>query len=224
MKSWIPSCRDRFTTADFEFLSTTLTPEQGEPHLWVLWQDPQALEEMLDLKEVLRALLESPGALAVSPVFYFYVLVRHSFLEAGITDAALADYVAGVLCHRLNTRQGDPLRSLPGGLSYVSDCIAILDSSHGRMKFHVQVEAGNQFLLLTGIFPQFVENRHQHRGAPGLEFYENFASQAFRLAANNRNAPADAPRRLLCDLSEVLHDARCSLNRLAEEFIFLNEG
>lgn len=223
MSSWIPSCRDRFTPADFSFLSSVLSPDGERRHLWTLWEDPEALREMLDLKEVLRALIDSTSALSVSPAFYFYVLVRHSFLEADIPDPGLADYVAGVMVQRLASDTGDPLRSLPAGLTHAADFVAILESAHGRMRFHLQLEAGNQFLVLTGLFPGFLTRRCERRGAPGVQFYEDFARRAYRDAADNRSAPQDAPRRLFGDLASVLSTARLSLNKLAEEIVFLGE-
>lgn len=223
MSSWLPSSRDRFTPADFAFLSAALAPGEDKRHLWTLWEDPQALREMLDLKDVLRALLDSPGALSVSPAFYFYVLVRHAFIEAGIADIGLADYVAGVLAQRLATDQSDPLRSLPAGLTHAADFMAILESAPVRLRFHLQLEAGNQFLVLTGMFPGFLTRRCERRGAPGVEFYEDFARRAYREAADNRDAPPDAPRRMFGDLSDALPAARRSLNRVAEEFVFLGD-
>ena len=223
MSTWIPSSRDRFTPSDFSFLSSVLAPGGERQHLWTLWEDPEALREMLDLKEVLRALLDSTSALGVSPAFYFYVLVRHSFLDAGIPDPGLADYVAGVMVQRLASDTGDPLRSLPAGLTHAADFVAILESAHGRMRFHLQLEAGNQFLVLTGLFPGFLNRRCERRGAPGVGFYEDFARRAYRDAADNRSAPQDAPRRLFGDLAEALPTARLSLNKLAEEFGFLGD-
>jgi len=223
MSTWIPSSRDRFTSSDFSFLTAVLSPGGERQHLWTLWEDPDALREMLDLKEVLRALIDSTSALSVSPAFYFYVLVRHSFLEAGIMDPGMADYVAGVMVQRLASNTGDPLRNLPAGLTHAADFVAILESAHGRMRFHLQLEAGNQFLVLTGLFPGFLARRCQRRGAPGVAFYEDFARRAFRDAADNRSAPQDAPRRLFGDLAEMLPVARLSLNKMAEEFVFLGD-
>lgn len=223
MSTWIPSSRDRFTSADFTFLSGVLAPGGERQHLWTLWEDPEALREMLDLKQVLHALIDSTEALGVSPSFYFYVLVRHSFLSGGIADPGLADYVAGVMTQRLASNTGDPLRSLPAGLTHAADFVAILESAQGRMRFHLQLEAANQFLVLTGMFPGFLTRRCLRRGAPGVEFYEDFARRAYRDAADNRSAPQEAPRRLFGELSEVLPVARLSLNKMAEEFVFLGD-
>jgi hypothetical protein len=74
LEHWIPPLRNRFTAADFDFLASVLAPEGQRLHLEKLWGDPDALREMLDLKEVFRSVLDSPGAIQVSPRFYFYVL------------------------------------------------------------------------------------------------------------------------------------------------------
>ncbi|GAA5484148.1 hypothetical protein [Haloferula sargassicola] len=221
--SWFPSSRDRFTGADFEFLTEHLAPGEGRRHLWTLWEDPEALREMLDLKEVLLGLLEGPGAVRVSPPFYFYVLVRHAFLEAGIEDAGIADYVAGVLAERVGADPDDVLRSIPSGLVHAADFVSIMENAHGRVRFHLQLAAGNQFLVLTGLFPGFLERRAERCGAPRVEFYESFARKVFHDVAGSPSAPRDLPRRMLSDLSDCLPQARRSLNRVAEDYVFLGE-
>lgn len=219
----MPTSRDRFTRSDFDFMTAVLAPADKRQHLAKLWDDPEALREMLDLKEVLRGLLDSPSALQVSPAFYFYVLVRHAFLQANLPDPDLADYVAGLMAKRVCTNAHDPLQDIAHGFTHAADFIAIISSAHGRMRFHLQVAAGNQFLVLTGLYPAFLQSRSERRGAPDLAFYESFARQAFRGAADNPEAPKNTPRHLFGALAEALPDARRSLNRMAEEFVFLGD-
>ena len=189
-----------------------------------LWEDPDALREMLDLKEVLRGILDSPSALRVSPDFYFYVIVRHAFKQANISDPDVADYVAGVLSKRIGVHAGDPLQDIACGYTHASDFLAIISSAHGKMKFHLQVAAGNQFMVLTGLFPSFIAKRNQRCGAPDLSFYESFAKRAFQGAADSPHARSSRiPRHLLGTLAEAMPDARRSLNRVAEEFVFLGD-
>ncbi len=223
LQNWIPSSRDRFTGADFEFLTEVLAPGEQRRHLAKLWDDPDALRGMLDLKEVLRAVLDSPSALRVSPAFYFYVLVRHAFLQADLTDPDLADYVAGVLAKRISPDPEDPLQDVARGFTHAADFLAIISPARGRMRFHLQVAAGNQFMVLTGLYSGFLKHRSHRNGAPDLAFYESFAQQAFRGAADNPQAPGNAPRHLLGALAEAMPQARLSLNRMAEEFVFLGE-
>ena len=214
---------DRFTCSDFNFLNEVLAGGQKRGCMAKLWEDPDALREMLDLKEVLRGVINSPSALSVSPDFYFYVLVRHAFVQAGMTRPDLADYVSRVLAKRVGSVGEDPTQDIARGYTHASDFLAVISNSHGRMKFHLQVAAGNQFLVLTGLFPGFIKRRNERCGAPDLGFYESFAQRSFQSAADNRRPSSAVSRELLGALSEVIPDARRSLNRIAEEFVFLGD-
>ncbi|MEO5915167.1 MAG: hypothetical protein ABIS50_13105 [Luteolibacter sp.] len=223
LEHWIPPVRNRFTGADFDFLASVLAPGEQRQHLEKLWSDPDALREMLDLKEVFRGLLDSPATIQVSPRFYFYVLVRHAFLQAELSDAELADYVSGVMTKRICPCPEDPLQDITHGFTHASDFIAIISNAKGRMRFHLQVAAGNQFLVLAGLYPEFLKSRCEKRGTPDLDFYESFAQRAYRGAADNRQIAGNASRQLLGALSEAMPVARRSLNRMAEEFVFLGD-
>ena len=223
LEHWMPTCRSRFTEADFDFVSTALAPEGQSCHLAKLWNDPDGLREMLDLKEVFRSLLDSPAAIQVSPRFYFYVLVRHSFLQADLTDSELADYVAGILAKRVCVTGDDLLQDVTRGFTHAAEFLSFISTAKGRMRFHLQVAAGNQFLVLTGLYPDFLKRRFEKGEAPGLEFYESFAQRAFLSAVANRQVSSKASRRVLGALAEALPTARRSLNRVAEEFVFLGE-
>lgn len=213
--------RSRFTAADLDFLASVLTAGDQRTHLEKLWNDPEALRELLDLKEVFRSLLESPTAIQVSPRFYFYVMVRHVFLQANLSDADLADYVSQVMTKRICPSPEDPLQDVVRGFTHAADFIAIISSAKGRMKFHLQVAAGNQFLVLTGLYPSFLRRRCENQGTPDVDFYESFAQQSFREAADNRGGCSRSSRQLFGALSEAMPTVRRSLNRLAEEYVFL---
>lgn len=223
LDEWMSASRDRFTCADFDFLTEVLSGGQQRVCMAKLWEDPDALREMLDLKEVLRGMLDSPSALSVSPDFYFYVLVRHAFMQAGISDPDMADYVSRVLAKRIGVHAGDPLEDIANGYTHASDFLAVISSAQGRMKFHLQVAAGNQFMVLTGLFPSFIRRRNERYGAPDLNFYESFARRSFQGAADSPAACGNVPRKLFGALAEALPDARKSLNRVAEEFVFLGD-
>ena len=223
LQFWMPSCRSRFTGADFDFVASVLTPDGKRCHLAKLWKDPEGMREMLDLKDVLRCLLDSPSAIQVSPRFYFYVLVRHAFLQADLTDAGLADYVAGVMAKRVCTDVEDPLQDVTHGFTHAAEFLSIISQAKGRLRFHLQVAAGNQFLILTGLYPEFLKRRCEKGDAPDLEFYESFAQRAYRAAADNHLTLHGSPPNLFGTLAEALPAARRSLNRVAEEFVFLGD-
>lgn len=223
LEQWMPLCRSRFSRMDFDFVASVLAPDGHRCHLEKLWEDPDGMREMLDLKEVFRSLIETPAAIRVSPRFYFYVLVRHAFLQAELTEVELADYVAGVLAKRVCTDGNDPLQDVTRGFTHAAEFLSFISSSKGRMRLHLQVAAGNQFLVLTGLYPEFIRRRNELGIAPDIGFYESFASRSFRSAADCCLASRSGSRHLFGTLAETLPAARRSLNRVAEEFVFLGE-
>lgn len=184
-----------------------------------LWEDPEALVAILDLKEIHQALLESPVALPVSPSLYFYVLVRHAFLDGGIDPPEIADYVAGVLVEKLSRRPDPRSGAMPDWITHAVDFVSVIQSTHGTLRFHLEVAAGDQFLVLTGLYPDFLDHRAGRHGAPGVDFYESFARNAYRRAAGH---PGICPssRELLGLLSETFPLARLSLNRMTDRCLF----
>jgi hypothetical protein len=208
---------------DFDFVASVLAPDGRRCHLEKLWEDADGMREILDLKEVFRSVIESPAAIRVSPRFYFYVLVRHAFLQAELTEVEVADYVAGVLAKRVSTNGTDPLQDVTRGFTHAAEFLSFISPAKGRMRFHLQVAAGNQFLVLTGLYPDFIRRRSELGIGADLEFYESFASKSFRSAADCCIATRSGSRHLFGTLAEALPAARRSLNRVAEEFLFLGE-
>ena len=215
----IASARAGITPADVAFVESALATGGQGAALAKLWKDPQAVTALLDLKEIHRALLESPVALPVSPSLYFYVLVRHAFVEGGIDHPSVADYVAGVLVEKLDSRHAARPGSMPGWITHAVDFFSVIQSTGGVLRFQLEVAAGDQFLVLTGVFAGFLQQRAARSGAPGPAFYESFARQSYRNAANYPGV-GDDTRELLHLLAEAFPLARASLNRLTDRCLF----
>ena len=163
----IPSARAGITPADFAFIEALLMEELSST-LKSLMQDPESVTAILDLKEIHRALLESPVALPVSPSLYFYVLVRHAFVDGGIDHAGLADYVAGVLVEKLAARPDPRSGAMPAWVTHAVDFVSVIQATHGALRFHLEVAAGDQFLVLTGLYHEFLDRRAERHGGRGI--------------------------------------------------------
>lgn len=213
----LASARAGITSADFAFMESLLA--EGCEAMANLRTDPEAVTAILDLKEIQRALLESPVALPVSPSLYFYVLVRHAFLDSGIDHAELADYVAGVLVEKLDGRPDRRSGAMPVWVTHAVDFLSVIQSAHGILRFHLEVAAGDQFLVLTGLYPEFLDHRAERHGAPGIGFYESFARQAYHSAAGQPGIDSST-RNLFGLLSETFPLARRSLNRMCDRCLF----
>lgn len=215
----IASAKAGITPADVAFVEAVLSGSGESAALAKLWHDPEAVTALLDLKEIHRALLESPVALPVSPSLYFYVLVRHAFVAGGIDHPGLADYVAGVLVEKLDSRRHSRPGLMPGWVTHAVDFVSVIRTAHGMLRFHLEVAAGDQFLVLTGVFAEFLHQRAERSGAPGPAFYESFARQSYRNAANRPGVAGDT-RELLFLLAETFPLARASLNRMTDRCLF----
>src|SRR5687768_6559306 len=98
MKMIQPNCRMQFTAADIDFILGALASKHNQRECLIqLLADEETRDLILDDELLYRALLEQHGYIAVSSHLYFYVLVRQVLKRAGISDRAVADYVAEVL-------------------------------------------------------------------------------------------------------------------------------
>ena len=216
------SCLDRLTIEDLQFVYGVLAKNAPQRDgLERLLTERCHLVSILDNPALHRAMVERPLLVHASPHLYFYLLVRKSLREAGIDDAEVADYIAAVLAERATTPPSDPLRGIPGGFLHAVDFIAMIEQADGKTRFELLVAAGNQFLVLTGIFPDFVKRRSERRGAPGVGFYEGFARDSYAEASRHPLADPAGLGDVLGSLSDHLPEARRTLNRMADSLLFL---
>lgn len=220
-ESTVYSCTDLFEERDFLFLASVVADEADDSAFRRFISDRSELLGILDDERVFRTLLEAPGLLNVSPQLYFYVLVRHSLKRTGLEEFHLAEYLGAVLARRVPIGPHHALKGIPGGFVHTVDFMAVLDRTSGDTRYELLVSAGNQFLVLTGIFPDYIRYRSERHGGPGIEHYENFARSTFHEAQCHPRAVRDGLRGVLCTLTEVLPDARRSLNRMADSLLFL---
>lgn len=212
LKHAISPCRIRFARSDFDFVAGALAAHGERCHLAKVWKDPEGLRELLDLGEIFRNLIESPAALTVSPSFYFYVLVRQSFLKNGMCAGEQADYVSQLMARRVSVEDSDPLQDITGHFTRVSDFLGILAKTKGRLRRQLHIAAGNQFLLLTGLYPGFLKRRYEKGETPDPDFYVKFAQKAYRAASRCKCAGRNDGPDIHSSLADSLPTVRRALN------------
>ncbi len=219
------SCRERLQPRDFEFIVSALAGRDrgGEKFLAELFSEPDSLTAMLDQDRLVRAVLELPAPLSISPELYFYTIVRRSLKDAGIDDVQIADYVAATLAENAGgTRCRGNAGEMPDAeFTYHVDIIEKMSEASPTERFFLEVQCGNRFLVLTGLFPRFLERRAERRGAPGLNYYEGVARNAFLLAGRHPLAEEFAVREVYRRLGDCFSETRRALNRMADEMLFL---
>jgi hypothetical protein len=217
-----PNCRARFTGEDFNFVVRTLARSPGnEVSLVELLTDIETRDQILDHDELVRAVLDGPWNLTISPQFYFYILARLVLKRSGIDDRTLTDYVASLLEKFSQIRQlYAPVQNLE--TPYLSDLLLALKNASAYQTFLIRAHIGNYALFISGIFHENIESRSQ-RGAPSFSFYENMGRASFHALAVHDVARRYELSGLFEKLADHFHECRLALNRLTDEFVNIGD-
>ncbi|MEM7012947.1 MAG: hypothetical protein AAF585_15840 [Verrucomicrobiota bacterium] len=225
MRSVPHSCRARLQRRDFRFIAQVLLGVPSDAQIAAListTRDPEALIQVLDDSHLMTAIITMGAPISISAELYFYVLVRHALREARIDNADLADYVAATLAEYA---KGNPLVPQEGekfeDVTYHVDFLQAINCANPHERFFLQVRCGNQFMVLSGLFPRFLKRREERHGAPGIRYYESVASESFRSAAEHPLAGEFAVNEVYPLLAEVMPQTRRALNRLGDEYLFI---
>lgn len=214
------SCRARITGQDLSFVTETLASDARErAPLESLMQDPDSLDRLLDSPLLFDRLLEAPSFLDVSPYFFYYVVVRRAFLDHGIDDRRVADYVGALLSHHLRR---ESMAGDRAGVYLVDLVQAIGEARTADHAFSLQTEVGDRALYLSGVFPDWIYHRYRHgRRSVDLEYYEDMGRRYYAAAARHEAAS----RYELADVLELLAEAfvalRQALNDLVDDHLHI---
>src|SRR6185437_8983956 len=150
-----------------------------------------------------------------------YVMIRHAVRQAGESDRGLADYVTSLVVH-FGVR--DRSHRIADSDDEVYDAIvqlcAALDDPDARRSFLVRTHLGNYALWLSGIFPDFIEQRRWRRGGPDLEYYEEMGRRGFQMAADHRLAQEHGLDVLFREAAARFAVIRVALNEMSDSIFF----
>lgn len=216
--------RRRLTARDLTFLVEALGCSDAQQNaLLHLLADETEADRLLDDERLLAALLDDPRPIELSLPLYFYILVRHAFRQAGLKDRDLADYVASALAEfAQQDRHEPPFRDPGAAMLYSIDFALAADRAEAYARFFLYAYAGNYYLVMTSLFPGFLEQQSERRGAPPLDYYEGVGAQAFRTARDHPLAREFEVAEVYDTLAQSFSVTRRLLNGCAERLLFLN--
>ena len=216
--------RHRLTRDDAQLAARLLARDSGDElaELESKLSD-EGIDAVLDDPRLPAALLRHPRAAYVSFPLFAYVMTRHALKQAGEADRGLADYVSAILIH-FGFR--DRAERIAASDDEVYDALAQLfedvDDPDARRSFLVRTHLGNYALWLSGIFPDYIEQRRWRRGGPDLEYYEEMGRRGFQLAADHRLAEEHGLAPLYAAAAERFGILRVALNSLSDWLFFPN--
>jgi hypothetical protein len=166
-------------------------------------------------------LLRQPRGAYASLALFTYVMIRHALRRAGEDDRGVADYVSAIVlnfgirdrAHRIALTDDERYEA-------IVDLCDDLDDPDARRSFLVRTHLGNYALWLSGIFPDYIEQRRWRRGGPDLEYYEQMGRRGFELAADHRLAEAHGLTSLYSAVAERFGMLRTALNTVSDTLFF----
>ena len=225
MKVIQPNCRVQFTAEDIDFILSVLRPKVDTAECLVkLLADEDSRDLILDNELLLQSVLERRNCLRISTHFYFYILVRQVFRRAGISERAVADYVAEVLAEfsRMEHMQCR-IKGQTRPMDYFFEMLAALQTADDTTRFSIRAHIGNHSLFFSGIFPDRIRFRSETRGFPDLKYYEELGRTSYRLASDHRLARKYDLAGVFSTLAERFQTTRLALNDLGERLITLGD-
>src|SRR4051812_41184443 len=214
--------RHRLTRNDAQLAARLLAAESGESldELEARLAD-EGINAILDDPRLPHALLRDPRAAHASFPLFAYVLIRHALRGMGEDDRGLADYVSAVLIHfgfrdrawRVSEHDDEIYTAL-------AQLCEDLDDPDARRSFLVRTHLGNYALWISGLFPDFIEQRRWRRGGPDLEYYEEMGRRGFQLAADHRLAEEHGLSSLYASAAERFGTLRTALNTVSDSLFF----
>ena len=81
----------------------------------------------------------------------------------------------------------------------------------------------NQSLFLSGVFPDRIRFRAEHRGSPDLNYYEGLGRTNYRVASDHRLAQRYDLAKVLGTLAERFQTTRLALNDIADRLFSLGD-
>lgn len=150
-----PKCRTRLSAEDLDFIRATLAQTSSDSiALESLMLDPEILDSILDHENLKNAIQDQILPLQISAHLYFYVLVRHTLLNADLDDRDLADYVASLLvAFTKEDRQKKLLPELKAPLHYLVDIVTEIEKADYYHRFFSMPIWETKLYFYPGCFP-----------------------------------------------------------------------
>lgn len=215
----LPNVRASFGRQEAELLLSIAGPE-GEDRL-----RQEGIDSLLDDPALVRQVLRGTRIQILPPALLFYLLARQALLERDLRDQEMADYTAAVLLEfsRADRREKATGPVYPDTI-YLADILVEIDRAQGPRQFALRAHLGNVALWLAGVFPGFITNRVQRRGAPPISYYDEMGAAGFRSAASMELAKENGMEDLFLQVADQFSDVRSALNTLSDVLFFPRAG
>lgn len=220
-----PTARLKLTQDDLEFICSTLSKSpQAAESIRSLLSTPEERDAVLDDPVLFEQILTAPDLSRISPILYFYVLVRRALQKYSVDDRDAADYVASMLAEFSKPNRAEMISDHnEKQYRYLVDIIADLIDANSDEVFMMQSHLGNYSMFLVGIFPDYVYHKAKYgRAAPDFSYYEQMGSTGYKQAAGHRVARKWDLTHILELLAAEFRLIRYALNDMVDSYMHID--
>lgn len=221
----VPNVHTNFGRREAAYLIWLLS--RGNEQSRAAWEtrlSEDGFDAILDDPRTFNTLMAGRELSSAPPELVFYLLCRHALLEDGITDRALADYLAALIATFGRGGRAYQIEDEPVEYRYLTDIVAEGDRSSGRRAFMLRAHLGEFALWMSGLFPDHITSRELRRGAPGIDYFEQLGATGYRMASRFSDAEDIGLSELYRNCADFFPALRIALNRVADRHIFPATG
>lgn len=176
---------------------------------WIL--DKESITDMLDNDLVYEYLIQKKSKKQISAALYYYIIIRRALVEHGVDATDIAEYMASLVeefsignrAFKIATHDDDQYE-------YLIDLSKDIQIYGGDRAFLLSSHLGNYALWISGIFPQYIDNK-----GISTSYYDMMGIRGFKMASVHPMAKQYDLIDVLEGLSASYIDIRRSLNDLA---------
>jgi hypothetical protein len=181
----------------------------------------EGINALLDDQRLFPALMQHHLGANASLSLFLCAAVRAAMRRMGESDATVSDYVAALLLHfGMRDRALRISETDDQTYSTAAEIVADVDDHNPTRAFHARAHMGNYALWLSGVFPDYIEQRRLRRGGPDLDYYEEMGRTGFMLAADSRIAAEHNVAQLFRHVAERFMVLRIALNNLSDTLLY----
>lgn len=219
----LPNTRASIGPGEVEVLLRLLA--QGTRNGRRRWEERltvDGLDSLLDHPETFGAVWRCRRLSAIPPRLAFYVMVRHTLLESGLSDPRVADYLAALLIEFASHGRAYRIaRHDDKTYAYLVDLVTDLEAeSSMRRQFLLHAHIGNYALWLSGLYPDYVIARVRKKASPGLDYYESLGASGYQTASEFELAGRYELRDIFRQVASGFGGLRRALNRISDRYFF----
>jgi len=208
--------RAQFAISDIKFLIKALWGQKlNKAELVSFLKDESFLLSAIDEPNSYSLML-SNNPPKCTPLFFYYVILRHKLLERGVDNVLVSDYITDLVwSFSFQDRAWRIDKYDDECYIYILDVYNDARQQTGKRAYQLYSHMGNVSVWLLGLFPEYIRYK-QSRGAASPALYEALGIRGLKSAAVHPYAQLLGVERHLLAVADNFYEVIFAMNTFKE--------